>query len=220
MRVQRNNMLDFERLNAAKIADTPFAYTIVPGFVSTGDRDAVEADYPTISRSGSFPLASLSCGPAFAQLIEQLTGPKMRALVAGKFAIDLERRPVMVTVRGQCTSRDGYIHTDSATKLITMLLYTNRSWECERARLRLLRSPTDIDDYVAEVPPEESTLVIFRNAPNAWHGFAPFHGQRRVIQVNWVSDAGVVAREQARHRFSAFLKRLVSSNGRAHAAAH
>jgi hypothetical protein len=101
-----------------------------------------------------------------------------------------------------------------------MLLYTNRGHECARARLRLLRSPTDLDDYAAEVPAEESTLVIFRNGPNAWHGFAPFHGQRRVIQVNWVSDAQVVAREQARHRVSAFFKRLISPGARTDAAAH
>ena len=126
----------------------------------------------------------------------------------------------MVTVRGQCTARDGNIHADSATKLVTMLLYTNRHHECASARLRLLRSPTDLDDYAAEVPAEESTLVIFRNGANAWHGFAPFHGQRRVIQVNWVTDAQVVAREQARHRVSAFFKRLVSPGARADAAAH
>ena len=47
-----------------------------------------------------------------------------------------------------------------------------------------------------------------------------FHGQRRVIQVNWVTDAQVVAREQARHRVSAFFKRLVSPGARADAAAH
>jgi Rps23 Pro-64 3,4-dihydroxylase Tpa1-like proline 4-hydroxylase len=126
----------------------------------------------------------------------------------------------MVTVRGRCTARDGRIHTDSETKLITMLLYTNRSWECRSARLRLLRSPDDLENYAAEVPPEESTLVIFRNGPKAWHGFAPFHGQRRVIQVNWVTDDGVVSREQTRHRVSAFFKRLISNGGRAHAAAH
>jgi hypothetical protein len=127
----------------------------------------------------------------------------------------------MVTVRGQCTARDGYIHTDSKTKLVTMLLYTNRPWECAAARLRLLRSATDLEDYAAEVPQEESTLVLFRNAPNAWHGFAPFHGQRRVIQVNWVSDARVVAREEARHRVSAYFKRLFGGSGdRSHAAAH
>ncbi|MGH6878061.1 MAG: 2OG-Fe(II) oxygenase [Rhizomicrobium sp.] len=213
-------MLDFERLSAAKIANEPFAYAIIPGFVSAGVRDAIEADYPAIERSGSFPLAALTYGPTFAQMIEELTGHKMRALVARKFDVDLESRPVMVTVRGQCTARDGYIHTDSATKLVTMLLYTNRSWECASARLRLLRSGSDLDDFAAEVPPEEGTLVVFRNAPNAWHGFAPFHGQRRVIQVNWVRDGRVVAREQSRHRVSAFFKRLLLDRGKSHAAAH
>jgi SM-20-related protein len=213
-------MLDFARLDTAKITTEPFPFAIVPGFVAPEYRNSIEADYPHIERSGSFPLASLTCGAAFTQMIDELTGPEMRALVARKFAIDLESRPVMVTVRGQCTSRDGRIHTDSETKLITMLLYTNRSWECASARLRLLRSADNLEDYVAEVPAEESTLVIFRNGPKAWHGFAPFHGQRRVIQVNWVTDAGVVTREQTRHRVSAFFKRLISDRGKAHAAAH
>ncbi|HLY06364.1 MAG TPA: 2OG-Fe(II) oxygenase [Rhizomicrobium sp.] len=211
-------MLEFERVNTAQVENEPFPFTIIPGVVSEPFRAPIEADYPAIARYGSFPLPSLSYGPAFAQLIGELTGDRMRGIVEKKFAIDLSDRPVMATVRGQCTARDGNIHTDSATKLITMLFYTNRPHECASARLRLLRSRTNLDDYAAEVPAEESTLVIFRNGPNAWHGFAPFHGQRRVIQVNWVTDASVVAREQARHRVSAFFKRLVSPGP--HAAAH
>lgn len=213
-------MLEFERINAARVESEPFPFTIIPCVVSQEFRTPIEADYPAISRYGSFPLPSLSYGPAFAQLIEELTGERMRSIVERKFGIDLSDRPVMATVRGQCTARDGNIHTDSATKLITMLLYTNRAHECASARLRILRSPTNLDDYAAEVPTEESTLVIFRNGPKAWHGFAPFHGQRRVIQVNWVTDQSVVAREQARHRVSAFFKRLVSPGNKAHAAAH
>ena len=213
-------MLEFERLNAAQIAGEPFPFAIIPGVVAEQFRAPIDADYPAISRYGSFPLTALSYGPAFAQLIGELTGETMRVIVERKFAIDLSGRPVMVTVRGRCTARDGNIHADSATKLITMLLYTNRAHECASARLRILRSSTNLDDYAAEVPPEESTLVIFRNGPSAWHGFAPFHGQRRVIQVNWVRDASVVAREHARHRLSAFFKRLVSPGHKAHAAAH
>ena len=211
-------MLEFERIEAAAVEREPFPFAIVPGAVGEPFRAAIEADYPAISRYGSFPLPALSYGPAFAQLVEELTGERMRGIVERKFDIDLSDRPVMATVRGQCTARDGNIHTDSATKLITMLLYTNRAHECASARLRILRSPTNLDDYAAEVPAEESTLVIFRNGPNGWHGFAPFHGQRRVIQVNWVTDARVVAREQARHSVSAFFKRLVSPGAKSHAA--
>ncbi|HEY2447004.1 MAG TPA: 2OG-Fe(II) oxygenase [Rhizomicrobium sp.] len=213
-------MLDYERFISAEVTTDPFPFAIVPGFVAQDAREPIENDYPKIARSGSFPLSTLSYGPAFSRLIDELTGDRLRALVSRKFGVDLEDRPVMATVRGQCTARDGHIHTDSATKLVTMLLYTNRSWECASARLRLLRSPTRLDDYAAEVPPEESTLVIFRNGPRAWHGFAPFHGQRRVIQVNWVTDRSVVAREEKRHRVSAFFKRLVSGRNDAHATAH
>ena len=93
----------------------------------------------------------------------------------------------------------------------------------ERGRLRILRSSTDLNDFAAEIPSEEGTLLIFLNGPNAWHGFEPFDGMRRVIQVNWVTDESVVRREQARHRVSAFFKRLggLFSGGAAkHAAAY
>ena len=78
----------------------------------------------------------------------------------------------------------------------------------EEEELRLLRGPDDLEDVIAEVPPDEGTLVIFKNQPNAWHGFHSFEGPRRVIQLNWVTDMGVVKREQTRHRISAFFKRL------------
>jgi hypothetical protein len=180
-------------------------------------RAGIESDFPAIAKSGSFPLASLSFGPMFGKLIDELSGQQMRKIVEKKFGLDLENKPVMVTVRGMCTARDGHIHTDSKSKLVTLLFYFNKSWECASARLRLLRSPNDLEDFAAEVPAEEATLVMFKNGPNAWHGFAPFHGQRRVIQVNWVTGDGVVSREQTRHRVSAFFKRLFTP-AKAHAA--
>jgi len=212
-------MLDFERLDAATVVEEPFPYVIVPGFVQRDARAAVEIDFPAIGRSGSFPLPTLSFGPAFGKLTDRLSGDRMRSVIEKKFGLDLGSRPVMVTVRGMCTARDGHIHTDSTSKLVTMLLYINKSWECASARLRLLRSPDNLDDYAAEVPAEEATLLIFKNGPTAWHGFAPFHGQRRVVQVNWVTDDSVVSREQARHSVSAFFKRLLAP-AKSHAAQH
>jgi len=114
----------------------------------------------------------------------------------------------MVTARGLSAARDGQIHTDSRTKLITVLIYMNNAWEAKTGRLRLLRGPENLEDVIAEVPPDEGTLLIFKNEPNAWHGFHAFEGPRRVIQLNWVTDMGVVKREQTRHRISAFFKRL------------
>jgi SM-20-related protein len=216
-------MLDLERLKSARVEQSPYPFAIIPGLVKSDARNPIDADFPRVGKPGSFPLRSLTYGPAFSSLIEELTSPRMTALVSEKLGLDLEGRPIMVTVRGQCCQHDGQIHTDSVTKLVTMLLYMNRKDESERGRLRILRSATDLNDFAAEIPSDEGTLLIFRNGPNAWHGFEPVDGLRRVIQVNWVTDRSVVRREEARHRVSAFFKRLrgvFSGGAGTHAAAH
>jgi hypothetical protein len=212
-------LLDLDRLLSTPVADVPFPFLIVPNFLRASARPAVAADFPEVTKAGSFPLPSLDYGPAFEAMMDALTGAEMTRIVEQKFGIDLTNRPVMATVRGRCEARDGQIHTDSKTKLITMLLYMNDHADADIGRLRILRSATDLDDMAAEVPADEGTLLLFLNGPNAWHGFEPFSGPRRVIQVNWVTDQSVVRREQGRHRVSAFFKRLVSKSPR-HAAAH
>ena len=79
----------------------------------------------------------------------------------------------MCTVRGYLQRKVGSIHTDSKTKIITVLLYLNDDWSHEGGRLRLLRSGTDLEDYFAEVPPTQGTLLVFRRADNSWHGHKP-----------------------------------------------
>lgn len=200
--------INLDALRAAPVTKEPFPYLIVPGFVKAEAMDAIEADYPKVELPGSLPLASLRYGKNFEQFMEDIRGPEMTAVMARKFDIDLTDRPTMVTVRGQCRATDGQIHTDSTTKLITVLIYMNGKWEQPGGQLRLLRSPDNLKDAFAEVPPNQGTLLAFRNQPNAWHGHESFEGQRRAIQLNWVRDRGVVWREQIRHRFSAFLKRV------------
>lgn len=214
-------IVDFEALARADMVREPFAHVIVPGFICESAQAGIEADYPQIGHPGSFPLPSLDYGPRFAALMEALTGPEMTRLVADKLQIDLTDRPTTATVRGISRASDGQIHADSKSKLVTLLLYMNRDWESGHGRLRLLRAPDGLGDYAAEVPPDRGTLLLFRNGPTAWHGFEPFEGPRRVIQVNWVTDESVVRREGARHQFSAFMKRLFGrAHERPHAAAH
>lgn len=200
--------IDLDAFEAAPVAREPFAYAMVPHFIRQEAMDAINADYPLVDLPGSFPLPTLKFGPAFQRLIDAIQGPEFTRAVERKLGIDLSGRPTMVTARGVSAARDGQIHTDSRTKLVTVLIYMNNKWEAPTGRLRLLRGPGDLEDMIAEVPPEEGTLLIFRNEPNAWHGFHAFEGQRRVIQLNWVTDMGVVKREQTRHKVSAFFKRL------------
>ena len=201
--------IDLDALRDAQPTTEPFSFVIVPGFVKEAAHEAISADFPSIRHAGSFPPSTLRYGPAFQTLIDEIQGPAMAACVSKKFGIDLSRSPTMVTVRGMSRGSDGKIHSDSRTKLITALIYMNDAWENPTGRLRLLRSARTLDDIIAEVPPERGTLLMFKNAPNAWHGFESFSGPRRVVQLNWVTDESVVQREQNRHRRSAFFKRLL-----------
>jgi hypothetical protein len=202
-------ILDLAAFRATPLCREPFEYLVVPGFLKAEALGKINADYPQVDRPGSFPLTEVTYGPGFAALIEELRGDAMRAAFEAKFGIDLKDRPTMFTVRGRSCERDGQIHTDSLTKIITVLIYMNPKWEDSGGRLRLLRSGTDLEDVIVEVPPEEGTLLCFRRSDNSWHGHKPFVGSRRVIQMNWVTNQRVVRYEQSRHRVSAALKKLL-----------
>jgi SM-20-related protein len=201
-------LIDIDRLRETPLNQDPFDHIIVPGFIRQEALESVHKDYPDVGKPGSFPVASVKSGPAFEQILREIQSPEMTAAIEEKFDIDLKGRPTMVTVRDRCRARDGQIHIDSKGKLITVLIYMNPPWEESGGRLRLLRSADNLDDYVAEVPPNEGTLLAFRCTPDAWHGHKPFEGRRRAIQLNWVVDESYLKREQRRHRLSAFLKKF------------
>jgi SM-20-related protein len=200
------DLLDLGRLRAAPLERDPFDFVVVEEFVRTEALPAILADFPALRGAGSFPVESLDYGIAFAGLVAALTGPALARAVAEKFAVDLDGRPTMLTVRGFGDRKDGRIHTDSATKIITLLLYLNAVWAPSEGRLRLLRGPDDLEDCAREVPPLAGTMLAFRRSARSFHGHRPFIGERRALQLNWVTDAGVVRRELARHRWSARIK--------------
>lgn len=200
--------LDLAAIELATPSHDPFEHVIVPGVISGDALPAIHQDFPKIDKPGSHPLSQISYGPHFDALLGELQSPPFAERVGAKLGIDLTGRPTMITVRGRCRPTDGKIHTDSAGKLVTGLIYLNPSWEAPGGQLRLLRNGHDLDDYVVEVPPEEGTLVAFACSPNAWHGHHSFDGQRRTIQLNWVHSRGYKFREQMRHSLSARFKKL------------
>lgn len=202
------SVLDLNKLRRTELAKDPFEYCVVSDFVDAAALDRAERDFPQIEQGGSFPLASLSYGPGFQELVDALLDAQTRTAFGEYFGIDLANRPPTLTVRGRARSKDGQIHIDSKTKLITVLIYFNRRWGNAGGCLRLLRSPDDIEDVIVEIPPESGTLVAFRCRDNAWHGHKPFDGVRRSIQLNWVVDETAAKRSERRHGWSSLLKRL------------
>jgi len=189
-------------LDIAKFRDTPletepFNYIVVPQFVLPEAMASVDADYPAIDKAGNFPLQGLTWGPGFEGFLEELRSEEFAQAITEKFGMELDGLDHLISIRALSHKTDGNIHTDAEAKVLTALVYMNGEWEAPGGRLRLLRNKDDIEDYVAEVPPVQGTLLMFKRADNSWHGHKPFVGPRRTVQSNWVTD-GEAARKQYR----------------------
>jgi hypothetical protein len=201
--------LRLEAFRATPLVKEPFEHLIVSGFVGPAALAAINADYPKISTSGSFPVDQVGYGPSFQTLLDELESDAFREAFEEKFGLDLSGRPTVTTVRGRCDARDGKIHTDSTSKIITVLIYMNESWEQACGRLRLLRSADNLNDIITEVPPVAGTMLAFKRSDNSWHGHEPFAGERRVIQFNWLTSEGNRQIAMLRHHTSASFKRVL-----------
>lgn len=202
--------LDLRALADAPLTTDPFAFTVVRNFIRPWEAGGLRRDFPAIPYPGLLPVDATRFGPGFGALIEEVRGPEVARAFGEKFDIELSGRPMMVTVRGRCDVRDGRIHTDSKTKCITVLLYFNDTWAEQGGRLRLLRGPDDLNDMIAEVPPDFGTLIAFRRSDRSFHGHEPFVGLRRYIMFNWMASGFSAWREITRHKVSALVKRHFS----------
>ena len=199
---------DFDLFRTTPLNEEPYPHLVVPHFLRQIDVAAAINDFPRLDMPGLFLPETVEYGPAFSNLLAQMEGPQMRALVADKLGIDLSDAPTLATVRSNCQGKDGRIHPDSHFKLATLLLYLNEPWAPQGGRLRILRSGSNLEDYTAEVPPEGGLLVCFKVQPNSWHGHHPYVGPRRYLMINYCGDRKLRDAEASRHRMSGRIKKL------------
>ena len=200
--------LDFAALDRTPLERQPYDHLMVENFVLPDAFRQVSTDFPKVPGPGSHPPSELDIHGAFAGLMAELDGPAFRRAMEQKFDVDLTGRPTMYTVRGFVREKDGEIHTDSKTKILTVLLYMNEGWESDGGRLRILRSGTDLENYTAEVSPEGGLLICFKVQPNSWHGHHPYVGPRRYLMINYCGDEKLRNAEAARHRLSGRVKKV------------
>lgn len=203
-------MLNFAQVESGLLRTSPYPFMVVEDAL-IGERVAeVVSDFPEIRHPGSIPVAESHYGPAFAELLADLDSDRFRQLIADKFTVDLNHKPILYTVRGVMRMKDGRIHTDSKTKIITVLIYFNDNWQSADGALRILRNGENLDDYVAEIPPKVGTLLAFKVTDNCWHGHTPVEGKRLSLQMNYLTGDAVKGKHQFFHTLSAKMKKLFS----------
>ena len=205
-----SNYLNLKQIQETEVQDDYFPFfTVANSFLEDIDSSALVDDFPDISEGGSFPV-DVNTGQKIKDLIKELEGPEFRKLLEEKFKVELKNKSAVTTLRGYSRLKDGKIHTDSSTKIVTVLLYPNLNWKENEGRLRLLKDSKDLNNYIEEVPCTFGSMVGFKVTENCWHGFQPYEGKRLSLQLNYISSQSL-GLHTARHRLSAFFKQLFKS---------
>ena len=204
-------LLDKSQLNLAKVDKKFFPFFHVKNVLSI-DFDPLDLvnDFPNIESGGSFPSDNLEEGN-IKKLVQELESDKFKAILEDKLEINLKDAEVVTTLRGFSRIKDGKVHTDSRSKIVTVLLYLNINWDNTIGNLRLLKENNNLDNYIQEISSEYGNLVAFKVTDNCWHGFKPFEGKRLSIQLNYIYPKSLNA-YKVRHKLSSSFKKLISGS--------
>ena len=217
-------LFDPARLDRAdtQVRSEPFHFLIACSQLPADASATLREDFPKYTGAGFFPYDEADCGPSVNRLVADLTDPEVATAVGAYLGIEnLGQYPTLVTLCRSLNKRHGTIHTDSRSKVATALLYLNESWPDSSSDgcLRLLNSIDAIDDLAApEVRPLYGNFVVFRRADNSFHGHLPYEGERRVIQVAWLTSEEEKLRKTQRGKLSRLFKKLLGGLDRRYGA--
>ena len=180
-------MIDFNKLQSVEVDKTHYPFFALNNcLIDNPSSTALARDFPDIESGGSIPPSSIDLEESIKKLISDLESQEMKTILEEKLNVDLSNAEIVTTLRGYSRKKDGKIHTDSKSKIITLLLYLNESWEYETGKLRMLKNGENLDDFIKEIPATLGSVVAFKVTENCFHGFLPFEGKRQSIQMNYV----------------------------------
>lgn len=200
-------MIDFNKLQSAEVDKTYYPFFNLDNcLLDNTSSIALSKDFPDIKSGGSIPPSSINLEESIKKLISDLESQEMKNILEEKLNVDLSNSEIVTTLRGYSRKKDGKIHTDSKSKIITLLLYLNESWEYDTGKLRMLKNEENLDDFIIEIPATLGSIVAFKVTENCFHGFLPFEGKRKSIQMNYVHKKNLKT-HKLRHFLSSLFKK-------------
>jgi len=200
-------VLNADAVREAPLANEPYRYFLGSGVLRQEAIAELKRDFPNITKPGYLTVDEVDLKGRFKTLIEEIESAEFSEVLSQKFGINLHPYPRLTTIRKLSQGKDGRIHTDGPSKVMTLLIYMNDDWQADGAgRLRVLYDGEHFEPYAAEVPPTMGTVFAFLRADHSWHGHKPFTGERRVVQTAWITDAKEIERKRKRNGMAQFFK--------------
>ena len=201
------SVLNADAVRNAPLSKEPYSFFLGGGVLKDEAIPELKRDFPNITKPGYLTVDEVDLKGKFKTLIDEIESDEFSGVLSEKFGINLNQYPRLTTIRKLSQSKDGLIHTDDPSKLITLVIYMNDEWQADGSgRLRVLYDEKNFEPFAAEVPPTMGTVFGFLRADNSWHGHQPFAGERKVVQTAWIVDAKEIERKKKRNGMAQFLK--------------
>jgi len=163
--------------------------------------------FPEVAKPGSNTASEIGLDGLFRTFVEELEGPELTEELSRVFDRDLHACPRLTTIMRHSSTKHGAIHTDGKSKVMTLLVYMNDAWEDSPAgKLRALYDGENFEPFAVQIEPTMGRFFAFLRADNSWHGHKPYAGERRVVQVAWLTDASALNKKKRLNRFARALK--------------
>ena len=115
-------LISKDRLSKAIVNTESFPFFHVENvFLENINEELIINDFPDIADGGSFHVKDKPSGDNIYQLVKELESDEFREILEAKFNLALNNAKVVTTLRGYSRKKDGKIHTDSKTKIVTLL---------------------------------------------------------------------------------------------------
>jgi len=184
-------MLDLTRLNQQPLHTQPFHWGQIDGLYSAEDAAALATTYPhdafkrvygyggekdyeyqarqLVEMGTGRIVHEQSLSPAWRQLAQELIAPAYCLALSTLTDIDLRAAPMEVNVFHYGPKACLGPHPDLSDKLVTHILYFNKSWNIEDGGcLNILRSANP-QDVVAVIPPLVGNSAVLVRTDDSWH---------------------------------------------------
>jgi hypothetical protein len=206
------SVIDIDAVRNAQLSHEPYDFFCGSNFLRQEAIAELREDFPDISKPGYLTVDEVSLKGRFRTLIAELEAPELTEVLSQKFGRNLHANPRLTTIMRRSQAKYGAIHTDSASKIMTLLVYMNDAWEADQGgRLRVLYDDRHYEPYAFEVPPTMGHVFAFLRSDKSWHWHRPFTGERKVVQVAWVKDEAELNRKKKRNAVAQVFKLIFGS---------
>ena len=188
-------MIDLDRISRHHLETEPYQWAVVDGLFSPRDSAALAKTFPhdhykrladyggekdfeyearALTGMGEDSISRPEeLSHAWRTLANDFLSPGYRAAMSALIGIDLSTAPLEVNVFHYPPGGSLGAHPDLRDKIVTHVLYFNRSWKDEDGGcLTILRS-SDPHDVVKSVSPVVGNSAVLVRSDNSWHAVSP-----------------------------------------------